>query len=284
MGRHSQSNLYISTSRKFAMPTMFLELLYNIAVLISNRIYSKIVDGYNIIYKWPRLGKHMRKNDPARARQLLVDDLENLRSLKGWRIEVVFDGAGKDNRVGPLGESGQRRLSAADKGTSKDVSKHGVRVVFTGTGIEADSYIESRCQQAKNVTRGELTGSLIVATDDAMIRLAGQNAGAMCMGADRFVLELKAMKKAVAYRVEAAMAKVNGERMRPEKLWGSSTFARSPRPTQSLNSTANPVSPSSIKGISGVQQTEDGKTIYTGRFGGNALIIEDRRKKKSNKK
>mmetsp|Transcript_36696 Transcript_36696/g.89014 ORF Transcript_36696/g.89014 Transcript_36696/m.89014 type:complete len:447 (+) Transcript_36696:286-1626(+) len=244
-----------------------------------------IVDGYNIIHKWPRLKKHMNKNDPARARQLLVDDLENMRSIKSWRIEVVFDGAGKDNRVGPLGQSGQRSLTAADQAESKDVSKHGVRVVFTGTGVEADSYIEGRCSQAKNVTNGDLTGSLIVATDDGMIRLAGMNAGAMCMGADRFVSELKAIKKAVAFRVEAAMAKVNGERMRPEKLWGTTTFATNSanlKPVSSTNTT-KATSLSQIEGINGLQQTEDGRTVYTGRFGKNAVIIEDRRKKKKKK-
>ena len=228
----------------------------------------------------------MNKNDPARARQLLVDDLENLRSIKKWRIEVVFDGAGKDNRVGPLGQTGQRRITEADQADSKDVSKHGVRVVFTGTGVEADSYIESRCIQAKNVTKGEMTGSLIVATDDAMIRLAGQSAGAMCMSADRFVSELKAVKKAVAFRVEAAMAKVNGERMRPEKLWGSNTFANaSPKnlkPLSSVNTTK--ASEPEIEGLKGLHQTEDGTIVYTGRFGKSALIIEDKRKKKKKKK
>jgi predicted RNA-binding protein with PIN domain len=189
----------------------------------------------------------MVKGDLARARQLLLEDLENLKSIKGWRLEVVFDGAGK-SRVGPLGDNRQRRVTAAEKATSKQMSKHGVRTVFTGRGIEADSYIEARCSEAKNVTGGSLTGSFIVATvslrvlsyslfpgaalilfslskDDTMIRLAGQNAGALCMGADRFVNELKATKKVVAYRVEAAMAKVNGWTIRPEKLWGTQVFS-----------------------------------------------------------
>ena len=186
-----------------------------------------IVDGYNIIYQWKRLKKHMVKGDTQRARQLLVDDLENLRSLKGWRIEVVFDGAGR-NTVGPLGNgpAGSKTVTAADRATSKDVSKHGVRVVYTGVGVEADSYIEARCSAAKNVTKGELTGSFIVATDDAMIRIAGQNAGAWCMSASRFVDELKAMKKAMSYRVEAAVAKVNGHAVRPEKLRGTANNHR----------------------------------------------------------
>jgi predicted RNA-binding protein with PIN domain len=232
----------------------------------------------------------MVKGDPSHARQLLLDDLENLRSIKGWRIEVVFDGAGRNSRSGPLGDTRQR-LSAADKAASTDITKHGVRTVFTGSGIEADSYIEARCAKAKNVTQGATTGSFIVATDDAMIRLAGLSAGALCMSADRFVSELKAMKKAVAYRVEAAMAMVNGGTMiRPEKLWGTHTFART-------NNAVTNNSPSKDKGTDSnstkmtslhdqpvqankLMQTEDGRTIYTGRFGRGALIIEDKRKKK----
>ena len=180
-----------------------------------------IVDGYNIIHRWPRLKKHMVKGDPQRARQLLVDDLENLRSLKGWRIECVFDGT-KKSTVGPLGQGpGSNSPTQMDKAAKADVTKHGVRVVFSGVGIEADSYIEARCAKAKNVTKGETTGSFIVASDDSMIRLAGQSAGAHCMSADRFVTELKSVKKAMDYRVEAAVAKANGHAIRPEKLRGT---------------------------------------------------------------
>jgi predicted RNA-binding protein with PIN domain len=181
-----------------------------------------IVDGYNIIYKWPRLKKHMVRGDLQRARTLLVDDLENLQSIKGWRIEVVFDGTGRST-TGPLGSGpgGSARVTRLDQESKKSVTKHGVRTVFTGVGVEADSYIEARCSQAKNVTRGELTGSFIVATDDAMIRLAGQSAGAYCMGAERFVDELKSIKKIISTRVEAAVAKANGQAMRPEKLRGT---------------------------------------------------------------
>jgi len=184
-----------------------------------------MVDGYNIIHKWSRLKKHMNKGDPARARRLLVDDLENLAFLKGWRIECVFDGT-RRSTVGPLGYGGARTTDtkAGLSAARKDVSKHGVRVVYTGVGVEADSYIESRCWEAKNVTDGSITGSFIVATDDSMIRMSGQNAGALCMSADRFVQELKAVKQAVDYRVEAAVAKVNGHAIRPVQLRGRNSI------------------------------------------------------------
>ena len=189
-----------------------------------------IVDGYNIIYSWARLKKHMVKGDPQRARQLLVDDLENLRSLKGWRIEVIFDGTRK-SLVGPLGHGvtgSKTRVTTADRANNIEQSKHGVRVVYTGRGVEADSYIQGRCYNAKQVTGGHLTGNFIVATDDGLIRIAGQSAGAMCMSAGRLVGELKAVKKSISHRVEAAMAKVNGLPMRPEKLRGTyvHTFGR----------------------------------------------------------
>ena len=199
-----------------------------------------IVDGYNIIHKWPRLKKHMSKGDPQRARQLLIDELENLRTIKGWRIECVFDGT-RRSTTGPLGSGpgGSSATTGMDRATKKDVSKFGVRCVFTGVGVEADAYIEARCAEAKNVTVGKLTSSFIVATDDGMIRMAAQGAGAMCMSAERFVTELKSVRKAVEYRVEAAMAKVNGVSMRPEKLRGT--------------------------------------TIQMGRFGRRSVMIEDKR-------
>jgi predicted RNA-binding protein with PIN domain len=197
-------------------------------VILSRNMSSPlvIVDGYNIIYKWPRLKKHMSKGDPHRARQLLVDDLEQLRSLKGWRIEVVFDGTGR-SLTGPLGAGpGPQRPTAHDRDSKASVSRHGVRTVFTGVGVEADSYIEARCAKAKNITDGRLTGSLIIATDDAMIRMAGQSAGAMCMSAERFLDELKAVKKSMSYRVEAAVAKANGQAIRPEKMRGTAFHSK----------------------------------------------------------
>jgi predicted RNA-binding protein with PIN domain len=185
-----------------------------------------LVDGYNIIHKWSRLKKHFVRGDLHHARHLLVEDLENLRAVKGWRIECVFDGAGR-SAIGPLGQTGRGapQISRRQQQSTTSVSKHGVRVVFTGVGVEADAYIEARCARAKNATGGAFTGSLIVATDDGMIRMAGTSAGALCMGADRFVTELKALKNIIAHQVEAAVAKANGHAIRPEKFRGTSVYA-----------------------------------------------------------
>jgi predicted RNA-binding protein with PIN domain len=186
-----------------------------------------IVDGYNVIHKWPRLKKWMTKGMTSKARETLIHDMEELRALKGWRIEVVFDGFGKPTQ-GPLGDApgssqSRDRISKSDEQASKKVTENGVRIVYSGAGTSADGYIESRCFNAKKVTEGKLSGSLIVATDDNAIRFAAANAGALCMSAGRMVDELKALRKATMYRVEIAVSKANGHDPRPfKKLQGNS--------------------------------------------------------------
>jgi len=192
-----------------------------------------IVDAYNIIHQWPRLKKWMSKGELRRARDMLVQDCEELRHMKGWRIEIVFDGAGKST-TGPLGDQPgtsntrgvevgdlmPQKLTMSDRASKASVTDHGVRVVYSGVGSSADGYIEARCAEARKVTDGKITGSLIVASNDNMVRLAGQSAGAYCMSADRFVNELKALRMVVKFRVEAALARANGREERPAKLIG----------------------------------------------------------------
>jgi Predicted RNA-binding protein containing a PIN domain len=196
-----------------------------------------IVDAYNVIHKWPRLKKWMNKGMISKARDMLIHDMEELRALKGWRIEVVFDGYGRAVN-GPLGDGPgskiiRERISKSDQQASKDVTVNGVRVVYSGAGTSADGYIEKRCFDAKQVTDGKLTGSLIVASNDNMIRNAASNAGALCMSAERMVDELKALRKATMYRVEVAVAKVNGRDVRPAKLLGK------PLPTMFVGGSGN---------------------------------------------
>ncbi len=194
-----------------------------------------IVDGYNVIHKWPRLKKWMSKGMTSKAREMLIHDMEEMRALKGWRIEVVFDGYGRNVNNGamlgdgPGSQSTRDKISKLDQEASKKVTDNGVRVVYSGAGTSADGYIEQRCFEAKKVTEGKLTGSLIVATDDSLIRNAAVNGGALCMSSGRMVDELKALRKATLFRVEAAVAKANGHDVRPAQLHGKvmpNTFLR----------------------------------------------------------
>eukprot|EP00559_Dactyliosolen_fragilissimus_P008193 CAMPEP_0184855044 /NCGR_PEP_ID=MMETSP0580-20130426/381_1 /TAXON_ID=1118495 /ORGANISM="Dactyliosolen fragilissimus" /LENGTH=509 /DNA_ID=CAMNT_0027349459 /DNA_START=277 /DNA_END=1806 /DNA_ORIENTATION=+ len=182
-----------------------------------------IVDAYNIIHKWPRLKKWMRKGMLSKARETLIRDLEDLRVLKGWRIEAVFDGYGRESSSsgGSLGDApgniaSRARVHSSERNNNAEVSSHGVRVIYSGIGASADAYIEGRCLDAKRrVTAGKLSGSFIVASDDSVIRCAAVNAGAVCMGADHFVDQLKAVRMGTLHRVEAAVARANGRDMAP---------------------------------------------------------------------
>ena len=123
--------------------------------------------------------------------------------------------------LGVLGdELGGEKMTALDEAAnSKDISK-GVRVTYSGIGMSADTYIEARCFQAKSVTEGKITGSLIVATDDNLIRTVAVSAGAVLVGSERIVNELKVVRKAIMYKLESAIAKETGTAMRHPSLHG----------------------------------------------------------------
>jgi hypothetical protein len=86
------------------------------------------------------------------------------------------------------------------------------------------------------------------------------------MSADRFVSELRAVKKSMSYRVEAAMAAVNGHALRPESLWGSNMFIES-------SSSSN----APIKEM--IEERPDGTKVYIQRVGRGEFLVEDKREK-----
>jgi len=232
-----------------------------------------LVDGYNVVYQWPRLKKQMLNGNTQRARELLVRDLEELHYIKGWRIECVFDGFGR-NTNGPLGDSpGSGRVTKLNREFTRHDTGRGVRIVYSGVGASADSYIEKRCLDSKAITQGKLSvsnGSLIAVSNDAMIRMVASGAGALCMSSDKLVDELKAVKKTTEYRIEAAMAIANSAQVRPEGL----ETKRISLPTMQGAKGA---------GVNSVGVSEvDGKQVVN-TFRGGQFIIEDKRKKKKTK-
>jgi predicted RNA-binding protein with PIN domain len=252
-----------------------------------------LVDGYNVIYQWSRLQKHMVNGNTQRARELLVRDLEELHNIKGWRIECVFDGFGRkvggalsdttttvtmdedNNRVVERNVQQNNKVSMTDRQVSRTDTGRGVRIVYSGVGASADSYIESRCLDAKSITGGQLSisgGSLIVVSNDAMIRMVATGAGALCMSSDRLVDELKSVKKVTNYRVEVAMAIANGGYVRPEKMRKNGISTPMMQGARGLN------------GVNKVGITEQGGRQVVNTFRGGQFIIEDKRKKKKGKK
>ena len=195
-------------------------------------------------------------------------------SLMG--LEGSLGGALSDTESMDVDESKKKKTKVAmsDRQVNKKDTGRGVRIVYSGVGASADSYIERRCLDAKAVTGGKLSiggGSLIVVSNDAMIRMVATGAGALCMSSDRLVNELKAVKKITEYRVEAAMAIANGGYVRPEGM------------------RKNGISTPMMQGARGTGSNKVGITEQGGRqvvntFRGGQFIIEDKRKRKKEKK
>lgn len=51
-----------------------------------------LIDGYNLIYKYPHMEELMLKDDLPEARKELLDILKTFTKLTGKRIRIVFDG------------------------------------------------------------------------------------------------------------------------------------------------------------------------------------------------
>lgn len=113
-----------------------------------------VVDGYNVIHKSPRymdlvdeVSGRLGDTDPFdRARELLVSDVAAYAQGR-YEAVVVFDGAGNLSPDRP------------------NLTRAGVRTIFSRTGEEADSVIERIVTGARNRVR-----SVTVVTSDNTIR------------------------------------------------------------------------------------------------------------------
>ena len=137
-----------------------------------------LVDGYNIIGKWPRLKKRKDRDDMDGARQMLLDDLLVF-SARRYEVVCVFDAYGRQERV------------------DRVESYHGMKVVFTAS--TADEYIEQetlRLQQEKTPQR------VWAATGDRAIQVSASMHGATVVSASWLVRELKDSRAEAAGVVE----------------------------------------------------------------------------------
>lgn len=117
-----------------------------------------IVDGYNMIYDWPELRDLSRQSLQA-ARERLIDLVVNYQGYKGWSLILVFDGWKRNDNAG----SSRRRGSST--------------IVYTPTGVSADSYIEKKVHDLKGKFR------CIVVTSDGLIQNSILGSGASRMSA-----------------------------------------------------------------------------------------------------
>lgn len=143
-----------------------------------------VVDGYNMVGAWPELVNLKNRDLIEEARDRLLQILSNYQSFENIEIWVVFD-------------------AQFVPGITKEYTKYKVKVVFTGQGETADTYIEGIVDKLKNV----LT-DVTVATSDLAEQQLVFNKGANRMSALDLMLELQRSKR--ARDKEAEFQKIQG--------------------------------------------------------------------------
>ncbi|GMH82857.1 hypothetical protein TrST_g8976 [Triparma strigata] len=171
-----------------------------------------VVDGYNIINKYPRLKKRLTRGDLWQARDMLNTQLEELAGIRGWRVKVVYDGGENKGKVSEEAHTGGAKIKAEG---STDV----VEVVYSPLGIEADTLIERLSFENGRDNADGPKGKFLVCSDDRMIQIAAQNNGAMIISAGLLVDELKSARKATMGVAAIATARAAGAAGGYKKGW-----------------------------------------------------------------
>lgn len=117
-----------------------------------------IVDGYNMIYSWASL-QEARNQSLFAAREELISMLINYQGFKGYSLMVVFDGNRRKDNPGTSSKNGS------------------ASIVYTPTGMNADSFIEKKVSDLKGKFR------CIAATSDALIQNSVLSHGAQRISA-----------------------------------------------------------------------------------------------------
>ena len=136
-----------------------------------------VVDGYNVIHATPKYEKlvYARSDDPyssdvfEAARTALISDVA---SFAGRQYEaiVVFDAAGNVSPDRP------------------NIPQGGVKVMFSPTGVTADTVVQNLCTEARDEGR-----ACSVVTSDAMIQATVMGRGVTRISSRMLVEEIDAM-------------------------------------------------------------------------------------------
>ena len=170
---------------------------------VSGKRELLVVDGYNVIHASPRYEQLIfdKSNDPYshdvydRARTALVADVA---AFSGRRYEpvIVFDGAGNVSADRP------------------NLPQAGVRIVFSPTGVSADTVVQQLCTEAREAGR-----ACTVVTSDGTIQATVMGKGVARISARMFVEEMRHVDEDVHEAEEAPQVKMTlGSRLSPETL------------------------------------------------------------------
>lgn len=130
-----------------------------------NRRNITIIDGYNVINSWPNLSDISRTSLET-AREKLIDELAEYKSMSGEELVIVFDAYNLDRPKETISE------------------RFGMKIVYTKRFQTADTYIE------KQILKIGRKHNLKVVTDDGQIQVLASNKGATRMTSTELKAEI----------------------------------------------------------------------------------------------
>jgi predicted RNA-binding protein with PIN domain len=129
-----------------------------------------LVDGYSLLHNWPELAEGQPRHS-ERARDALVDMLQQYQDACGTPVTVFFDGRGPRQSQG-LG----KKKTAATAGSAP-----AVEILFSRSGQTADDLIERAAH------RFQAYGEVLVVTDDFAERDTVSAVGGMVASCANFI-------------------------------------------------------------------------------------------------
>ena len=127
------------------------------------------IDGYNVINKWSEL-KEISRIDLADARDKLIEEMAEYRSLSGEELVIVFDAYNLDRVKETI------------------IEKYGMKIVFTKRFQTADTYIE------RELAKANRHHNIKVVTDDGAIQTQVTSKGASRVTALELRQDLNTMR------------------------------------------------------------------------------------------
>jgi len=114
-----------------------------------------LIDGYSLLHSWPELAAGAPRHS-ERARDALVDVLQQYQDACGTPVTVIFDGQSARGRRPGTSPRAPRLVTSSP--TSQAVGA--VEVLFSGGGQTADDLIERAAHRFHDY------GEVLVVTDD----------------------------------------------------------------------------------------------------------------------
>ena len=174
-----------------------------VSVVHSDKPELLVVDGYNVIHCAPRYEKlvYDHSDDPYSndvhdmARTALIADVAAFAQGR-YEAVIVFDGAGNVSDSRP------------------NLPKAGCRIVFSPTGVSADTVVQQLCTEARAEGR-----ACSVVTSDSTIQAVVMGKGVNRISSRMLVDEIKQIDRDVAEAEEAPQIKMTlGSRLSADSL------------------------------------------------------------------